>query len=405
MKGVKLMFEYFLRDGETPEEFQYRVCLDKMEGKIRTWDKVADIINDVLGLDKGESTYRKAFKKRYDNLKMQNFSSSEGGWDDFSSTSPSIIPIDNEEDEDYKKKTDLRDWANYKRKVLRDEARIDRIIKALKEPIRLLPSLVVSDVIEEGVNEAILTISDWHYGDKIINFYNEFDRKIFNERLQNLQDRVLQYCKRNSVKRLHVLNLGDLFAGNIHVSNRVTAEMDVITQIKEVAEALATFLNNLSNEISDTRYYSVLDNHSRTNKVYTEHIEKENLGRLIDWWLEERLKGSNLNIIQEKIDDNIGFLQLENGKNVFFTHGHLDNGINNVVQNYTLSSGKIAHYVFLGHWHNKKQKEYQGSKVFVNGSLRGVDDYALSKRLFAKPSQNLVIFDGEDEIDISVNLG
>lgn len=399
------MFEYFLRDGETPEEFQYRVCLDKMEGKIRTWDKVADIINDALGLDKGESTYRKNFKKRYDNLKKQNISSVEGDWDGFPTHSPSLDEAMEMEDDDYKKKTDLRDWANYRRKVLRDEARIERIIEALKEPISLLPLLEIKEVNEGGTNEAILTISDWHYGDKIINFYNEFDKKIFFERLQDLQDRTLEYCRRNSVGKLHVLNLGDLFAGNIHVSNRVTAEIDVITQIKEVAEALATFLNNLSNQIGETRYYSVLDNHSRTNKVYTEHIEKENLGRLIDWWLEERLKGSNLKIVQEKIDDNIGFLQLENGKNVFFTHGHLDNGINNVVQNYTLSSGKIAHYVFLGHWHNKKQKEYQGSKVFVNGSLRGVDDYALSKRLFAKPSQNLVIFEGEDEIDISINLG
>ena len=400
MKGVKgIMLEYFLREGETPEEFENRVCIDKLKGKIRTWDDVADIINSALDQKKGESTYRKAFKKR------QTESYYSKCFEGFSKDFNDVLEEENIEDEIYKKTTILRDWANQKRRTLRDEARLDRLKEALAEPIALLPKLEVKTPEMAGNTEAVLAISDWHYGDSVDNFYNKFNLKIFYERLETLLSKTLEYCYRNNVRKLHVINLGDMFAGNIHVSNRVTAEIDVINQIKEVSEALANFLNHLSNDLEEVRYYSVTDNHSRTNKNYQEHIEKENLGLLIDWWLEERLKDSNLIMVKDKLDDSLGCIRLENGKNVFFTHGHLDRGINNVVQNYTLSSGKIAHYVFLGHWHTKKEKEYQGSKVFVNGSLRGVDDYALNNRLFAKPSQTLVIFEGEDEIDTSINLG
>ena len=71
MKGVKgIMLEYFLREGETPEEFENRVCIDKLKGKIRTWDDVADIINNgtnhysKIGIEIGEKdffTYRDDF--------------------------------------------------------------------------------------------------------------------------------------------------------------------------------------------------------------------------------------------------------------------------------------------------------------------------------------------------------
>ena len=394
------MIEYFLREGETPEEFEDRVCLDKLKGKIRTWDDVADIINSALNQNKGESSYRKAFKKRqgeYDSY-VDAFS--------FPNTSANSSTIEElEEDKIYKKTVELRDWATHKRRLLRDEARIEGLKEALKEPINSLPPLIINKNYVSGENEAILSISDWHYGDIVDNFYNKFNRKVFYARLQSLLDKTIEYIHKNSVRKLHVLNLGDLFAGNIHVSIRVQAETDVITQIKQVSEDLANFLNALGNEIEEVIYHSVVDNHSRTNKNYNEHIEKENLGKLIDWWLEERLKESNVKLITEELDDNIGYLKLENGKNVFFTHGHLDKKISNMVQNYTLSTGKIAHYVFAGHWHNKDEKEYQGSKVFINGSLKGVDEYALSNRLFSKPSQTLVVFNDSDEIDISINLG
>ena len=255
MKGVKgIMLEYFLKEGETPEEFEDRVCIDKLKGKIRTWDDVADIINSALDQKKGESTYRKAFKKRQTENCFSNCF--EGAFKEEYSLSETEADI---EDEIYKKTTILRDWANHKRRTLRDEARLDRLKEALAEPIALLPKLEIKSPEIEGNTEAILAISDWHYGDSIDNFYNKFNLKIFYKRLETLLSKTIEYCYRNNVRKLHIINLGDMFAGNIHVSNRVTAEIDVINQIKEVSEALAGFLNHLSNEIEELKVGDIPD--------------------------------------------------------------------------------------------------------------------------------------------------
>ena len=47
-------------ENETDEELIYRVCSQK--DTIGTWDDVKDILNELLGYDYGESTYRKKFQ-------------------------------------------------------------------------------------------------------------------------------------------------------------------------------------------------------------------------------------------------------------------------------------------------------------------------------------------------------
>ena len=66
--------------------------------------------------------------------------------------------------------------------------------------------------------------------------------KIFNERVEHLTNKVIEYGKQNHVSTLHVANLGDLIGGLIHVSTRVQANEDAVEQIKYVSETLAEVL-------------------------------------------------------------------------------------------------------------------------------------------------------------------
>ena len=66
---------------------------------------------------------------------------------------------------------------------------------------------------------------------------------------------------------------------------------------------------------------------------------------------------------------------------------------------------RSADIVILGHFHKDQTKNFQGKKVFFNGTIKGVDEYALNKRLFGSPSQSLVIFDEEEVFDIPMELG
>ena len=53
---------------------------------------------------------------------------------------------------------------------------------------------------------------------------------------------------------------------------------------------------------------------------------------------------------------------------------------------------------------SEKTKTFNGLKVIVNGSIVGTEQYALSKRLFSEPSQTLLIFNGNNLINVSINL-
>ena len=85
------------------------------------------------------------------------------------------------------------------------------------------------------------------------------------------------------------------------------------------------------------------------------------------------------------------------------SHGHRDN-LNTIIQGYIGATKKFIDYVCVGHFHDSKMKSFQGAKVFVNGSLCGVDSYAASKRLFGDPEQTLLIFNGMTLSQHIVNL-
>lgn len=309
-------------------------------------------------------------------------------------------------DVEFKQNVKYQDQSREVKKELRYEARYENLLETVKECAKSIPVFKLKDnVYITGSKEAILCVSDFHYGAVVNNFKQKFNSDILKQKIEVLKNQVIRFCEINNVKKLNVLNLGDLIHGNIHVSARIESEMDAVSQTMQCAELLATLLYNLGCKIEQVVYRSVLDNHSRINKKYDEHIESENFGRIIDWWLETRLNESksNVQIVKDNLDDNIGYFKTESGKNVFFVHGHLDN-VSTILQSLTFGTDIIADYVFLGHFHQSKMKEYNGRKVFLNGSILGTDSYALDHRLFAKPSQTLVVFDGDDEIDIRINL-
>ena len=47
---------------------------------------------------------------------------------------------------------------------------------------------------------------------------------------------------------------------------------------------------------------------------------------------------------------------------------------------------------------------FQNSKVFVNGSIKGLDSYSESHGLFGEPEQTLLIFKGDCLVNITINL-
>ena len=160
----------------------------------------------------------------------------------------------------------------------------------------------------------------------------------------------------------------------------------------------------LCQNIPNVVYRSVTDNHSRMTANIKENIEAENFGKLIDWYLEVRLQGiQNLTFANDNLDDSISYFKLSSGKTVMAAHGHLESP-DKVIDNFVGAIGRLPDYVLLSHFHASRTKAYNGSKLFVNGSIVGTEQYALSKRLFNQPEQTLLIFNGENVVNVSIGL-
>ena len=305
----------------------------------------------------------------------------------------------------FKEKQQVRDeWSTLNR-MMREEARIDTLKEVITTATKeLQPFKKVKYTGKKCADvEAVAMLSHLHIGVEFDDFCNKFNLDIAQKRVSKYIDDVKKYCALHKVRRLNVVNLGDMISGIIHTTIRLEQQFDVMEQVMKAGEIVAGVLNELQDAAPEVIYRSCTDNHARAIANKNEHIEKENFNRLIDWWVEPRLANTNVKFVRDGLNYEIGKFDLLNGKKVMFAHGHNDN-TNKVFQNFIGATEEYINYVLLGHYHQEKVKNFQNMRVFINGSIVGTDDYAASKRYYTKPSQMLLVFDEDNVIHYSINL-
>lgn len=304
--------------------------------------------------------------------------------------------IDAAKDALYKERVRLQDKTREYNNKLRVDARFERLVEVLEEnvsPIEVYP-------IVYGMGEhktATLVISDTHIGLNVDNQVNFFNKDIANERLGQLIGKTMVYCDAFNVNKINVCLNGDLVSGIINISARVEQEEDIITQIITASEMLSSAIAKLMDEF-DVTVYATQGNHSRVFSDKKVGLPRENFERMMFEYI--KLKLPTVKFVDSKCADYLTFKV--NGKLVVLTHGDKD-GLSNCVQHFMNLLGVKPDYVLLGHVHHHQVKNDNNSKVIVNGSLIGADDYAVGLRLTTKPSQTLIIH-GEDDVVIEVTL-
>lgn len=385
------------KENETLESFNFRICQMKDEGLIDlSYGEIAKIINSHYVLNYGESKYRKDYQiaKRYHDLVFV---------DQYENIDEYKRELEELQDELYKKKTRTRDAIREKRMLLRDEARLEELVDNLHKTISNLEPLKIDKRSRpESERHAILLISDWHIGMVVDNYWNKFDIDIAKERVSKLFHDTVKYCNLMGVSNLYVVNLGDQISGSIHVTTRVQEGMDSIEQTMTVAEMIANLLNDFNNEGFNVNYVSMTDNHSRRLPNWRESIENESFVKIVDWYVKSRLSKSDITFIDNIVDDGIATF-LVGGKNVFAVHGHRDKP-KSVVKDLSLALKVVPDLVLMGHYHHRYNESFNETRLVINGSLIGTDEYAKGARYFSKPSQALLVLDGENFIDFDIVL-
>ena len=369
--------------GECADVTEYidKIVVAKEDLKL-TWTQISEIVYDKWGFDRARDYYRRRA------IAIQT-GETTGKADEFSEKFRSLR----------KERIKLSDQITQNNAILRRLSREETIKEIAKE----LADKMNSDKMLEVINtdeladfrgsgskaEGILCLSDWHYGIEVSSYFNTYNVDVAKKRISNLLQSVIKACTENSLQKLHVLNLGDLICGRIHLTLRLQSRIDVMTQIMDVSEILAEFLNELSKYV-EVEYYDCLDNHSRLEPNKKESLDLESLTRIIPWYLSDRLASNDKININKNLygKDIISFDCL--GHSIVGVHGH-DDKASNALDHITLMTHKHYDLLCIAHFHHFSGDEKNESVIVGNGTLMGTDEYAEKLRLSSKPSQNLII--------------
>lgn len=370
----------------------------------KNWIELAE----VLGVDKTGEQYRKwVLHERYKrNLVPKNPKVLDDKTVDEVTSEDVSSSLVQQKQDIAKERMRLSDERTSLNRTLRSEARLERFIQTIKDVANTYRDLPMLPTVTFDSNrpscEAVYGLADLHLGPIVTNFVNTYNKDEAINRLNKLAQDIIYYCQLNNVHTLHFINLGDLIAGIIHPTIRLEQEYDVIEQVVLVSELITQFVYSLKQYIPEVTYRSVVDNHARIMPDKNQHIELENLNRIIDVFVQQRLINTGVKFPNDNIDIGIGRIELGNGKKLFFMHGHQDKKTS-VVQDIMGLTHEFPDYILMAHYHNSAEHTFQGAKLYISGSVIGTDNYAFGKRLFGQPEQKLLIFDSRNNvIDVDI---
>ena len=302
------------------------------------------------------------------------------------------------------------------KKMLSEEGRREHLEAALAvaagkldETVgRIFPDANVIDYLNsiESGTEAVLVFSDWHYGMVADNVFNKYNTKICAERVEHVVHQAVNRMLLHHCSKLHIVILGDVMHGAIHTSARVASEELAADQLMQVSEILAQAIEYLSKFVEHTLVYTTYGNHARTIQNKKDSIHRDNMERIVPWWLRQRLKGvDGVTIVSEEENE---FLFIEAcGHQFVAAHGDMDSVKSSPRLLATLFQKKYGmdiEYVLLGDKHHRESFDEVGIYAMICGSLCGTDDYANSKRLYSQPEQLLLIVTENEGVDAEYRI-
>ena len=387
------------RDDESDFQYHKRLIFGKLDDKTLADYDYSELSKYVYGKEFSTDVARRLMygSKRTLDL-MDNEISEQGGSEEIiSEIDRRMMDLRKEQQKFYDQRRELN-------KILMKEAREEHIDEVLTKAVE---GLDMTNMFEESAyipdtneTEAVLVLSDWHYGMIADNIFNKYNTDICRGRVQEIIKKAIERIKLHNCDKLHVLLLGDFIHGALRASTRVASEELTVDQLMNVSEILAQVINELSKYTNEVIVYSTYGNHARVTPKKKESIHADNMERIIGWWLEQRFANNGKVKI---VYDNYHEFILANvcGHDLCAAHGDLDSVKASPRLLTTLFHKELGldiEYIVLGDKHHRESFEELGITSLLCGSLCGADEYANDKRLYSMPGQLLLIFnwDGLD---------
>lgn len=244
------------------------------------------------------------------------------------------------------------------RRIARNELTQDAIIDAINklEPL----NLPIINVRKENYKEAILPISDIHFGKKCEikglkgEVINRYDEEVFENRMNELLSESVSICEKESITKVNILLTGDLIDGVLRMTQLQKLQYGIIESTMKVAEFLSNWLNELSKYVNINLYHC-LGNHSQIRPLGSKNgdFAEENMETIIMWFIKNRLsENHNIEIIENESD----FIFFNcNGINIMASHGE-ERNLEQAIKDYMLLYGESIDMFIGGHLHTTENK-------------------------------------------------
>lgn len=390
---------------ENESQYIWRVGQAKDAGLLdATWEQLSPILNTQLGIDETEWRGESAWRKKYRVMQQ--------AWDDVFSkqkfTSSHLDELDVKTRELKKEKIKLQTEKLEYNRWLREEARDELICEKICEAIKTLPPLEVpSRIIPVHSNrEGVLLLADAHYGVefKIVGLFgevlNEYSPEIFEARMWDLLNQVIEICKKEGFTSLNVYDLGDEIDGLLRVSQLWKLRYGVLDSAVYYGRFITTWLNELSKYVY-VKYQMVKDsNHCQLRLLGQPKntFKDENVSVVITDKIMDRLhNNSNFEFIQNPtgliFDDNIV------GYSILGAHGECKN-LEQAIKELSKTYRTQIDFMVGGHKHHQNSINIGiESDVIGAPSIIGIDDYSMSLNKTSDPGATLFVLEqGEGKV-------
>ena len=381
-------------DGETQDQYFYRICMMK-DSLGFTWPQMAEIFNNEFGCNKGDTAYRKRWNS-FESIFNANVDVLIGDNNFLNEIKEATYELQKERQKMYATKVE----AN---RNLRQESRSELFYENIKNAITTLPmpKITVNQKLKTFPNkEYLLCIADIQAGAKFEIPNNQYSLKICEERFNKLLAAVVNYIQSNNISKLNVVGLGDTVQGILRLTDLKLNETSVVEAAVAVSRMIASFLNQLSAYCYVDYYHTPTSNHSQTRPLGSKASELalEDMEYVIGNYIFDML--ANNNRISVNLNNGNDYIEIPIFNfNIMAMHGHTIKNLEHALRDLSSTHRKLIDYLIVGHWHNGKvipgnEHESHDTEVLMCPSFQGTDPFAFYKLgLSSKAACKIFVFD------------
>lgn len=307
-----------------------------------------------------------------------------------------------------------REAKRFKREAVLEERIVQRLLDHI--PVArtsyVAPKIDPSDGYDE--HEFVLLFSDTHAAEVVepeaVLGMNEYNWDVMVARMAKIQRSVISYQRNRPypIRKLWIGELGDMFSGDIHEELQITNDRTIDEAVVDFSHDFAEFLLAFKPYFEEIEIVCVPGNHPRRSQKPMAKLQQANAD-----WLHYNFTAALLRDDEQFVFNHprshFADALICGRHRMLFMHG---DGIRSTMpgvpwggvvrrvttlQSQFAKAGQPIDYVAMGHFHTANSIEGVGIRTFVNGSVKGADEYSLQRFGHGQdPSQLLLTFHPEN---------